>query len=173
MQGYGSNPQLVGIGLLAARLVLGLMMAAHGSQKLFGWFGGQGLQATGELFGRLGFTPGSVFATAAAVGEVVSGVLVAIGFLGPVGPALMIATMIVAMSVLLPNGVFAAKNGIELPLLYGAGAFGLALVGPGLYSLDSIIPITGSWPPKVVWAVVAVGVIGGLANVMIRKPRQV
>ncbi len=172
METYGSSAALVGIGLLVARLVLGLMMAAHGSQKLFGWFGGQGLQATGELFGKLGFTPGSVFATAAAVGEVVSGLLVAAGFLGPVGPALMIATMIVAMSVLLPNGLFAAKNGIELPLLYGTGAFGLALVGAGPYSVDALLPTTASWPPKVVWTVVAVGVIGGVANVMIRKPRQ-
>src|SRR5205823_3541045 len=83
-------------GLLVARLVLGLLMAAHGAQKLFGWFGGYGLTGTAGFFEQLGFRPGRLFAAAAAVGEVVSGVLVALGLFGPVGPALMLSVMIVA-----------------------------------------------------------------------------
>ena len=66
---YVPGSQTLSIGLLIARIVVGLLIAAHGSQKLFGWFGGHGLQATGELFGQLGFQPGGLFATAAATGE--------------------------------------------------------------------------------------------------------
>src|SRR5438270_1060458 len=83
-------------GLLIVRIVIGLHMAAHGSQKAFGWFGGYGLTASGGFFEGLGFRPGRPFATAAAVGELISGILVTLGFLGPVGPALMLSVMIVA-----------------------------------------------------------------------------
>ena len=66
-------------GLLALRLVLGLGMAAHGSQKLFGWFGGHGLAATGGFFETIGFRPGRLFALAAGVTEFASGLLMAAG----------------------------------------------------------------------------------------------
>src|SRR5216117_3626238 len=89
--------QTLGIGLLFARVIIGLLMAAHGAQKLFGWFGGYGLSKTGEFFVGLGFRPGKTFAAAASLTEVSSGLLVAFGFLGPIGPALMISVMIVAM----------------------------------------------------------------------------
>src|SRR6476660_3067 len=100
-------------GLLLVRVVIGLLMAAHGAQKLFGWFGGYGLQTTGEFMVQLGFPKqrGRLFAFAAGTGETVSGMLVALGFLGPIGPALMIAVMIVAMiTVHWHNGLFAMKN---------------------------------------------------------------
>ena len=107
-------------------------MSAHGSQKLFGWFGGHGLAGTGAFFEALGFRPGRAFALAAALGEIGGGALAAFGLLGPVGPALMLSVMIVAgISVHWHNGVFAMNNGIELPLLYAAGAVTIALTGPG------------------------------------------
>ena len=97
----------LGLGLLVARVVVGLLMAAHGSQKLFGWFGGYGLKVTGEFFTQLGFPAGVTFATLAAVAEITSGLLVALGLLGPVGPALMISVMIVAaITVHWEHGVF-------------------------------------------------------------------
>src|SRR4051812_9055176 len=106
-------------GLLLLRLVIGLLMAAHGSQKLFGWFGGHGLAAVAGMFESLGFRPGRFFAAAAAWSEFGSGLLMAVGLLGPVGPAIMLAVMIVAaISVHWRNGVFAMSNGIEVPLLY-------------------------------------------------------
>src|SRR3954454_2684224 len=83
-------------GLLLARITLGTLMAAHGAQKLFGWFGGYGLTATAGFFEGLGFRPGRLFAGAAAVSEVGSGVLLAIGFLEPVAAAVMLSVMIVA-----------------------------------------------------------------------------
>src|SRR5438477_6575948 len=85
------------IGLLLVRLVFGGLMAAHGSQKLFGWLGGYGLTGTGTFFEQLGFRPGRLFAAAAGVTEVLGGVLVAVGFGGPIGPAFMVSVMLVAV----------------------------------------------------------------------------
>ena len=167
---YVAHPQMAAVGLLIARLVLGLLMAAHGSQKLFGWFGGRGLNATGEYFVHLGFRPGRLFATAAAVGELASGLLVAVGFLGPVGPALMIAVMLVAaVSANWANGLFATSNGIEVPLLYATGALGLALLGPGPYSLDALLDMALTWTPRLTWVVLAIGILGALANLLVRR----
>src|SRR4051812_21522646 len=105
------------LGLLVARVVIGLIMAAHGAQKLLGWFGGHGLEKTGAGFAQLGFHPGRAFAAAASLTEIVSGILVATGFLGPIGPALMISVMIVAIiTVHWQHGLFAEAHGIELPL---------------------------------------------------------
>jgi putative oxidoreductase len=168
---YVIDPQMLGIGLLVVRLVLGLLMAAHGAQKLFGWFGGYGLNATGEFMVQLGFPSGRAFASAASMGEIASGLLVAFGFLGPIGPALMISVMIVAaVTVHLKNGVFATSNGIELPLLYGAGALAIALAGFGPYALDALFGITTLWTPRIVALVLAIGVVGGLGNLLIRRP---
>jgi len=167
---YLPDARMIGGALLIGRVVLGLLMAAHGTQKLFGWFGGYGLNATGEFFVQLGFPSGRLFATAASAGEVISGLLMALGLLGPVGPALMLSIMIVAaVTVHWQNGVFAAGNGIELPLLYASGAFAIALSGFGPFSLDALFGLTHIWTPKLVWATLAVGIVGGVANLMIRR----
>jgi putative oxidoreductase len=162
---------LLSAGLLVARIVLGLLMAAHGSQKLFSWFGGHGLAGTGGFFESLGFRPGRTFAAAAGLAEFVSGLLIATGFLGPVGPAIMLSVMIVAaVSVHVQHGVFASANGIEVPLLYGVGAVALALTGPGAYSLDALLGITTLGTPALVLAVLAAGIVGGIGNLVLRRP---
>ena len=167
---YATDPQTLGLGLLVGRLVIGLLMAAHGAQKLFGWFGGYGLNATGEFMVQLGFPSGRFFASTAAVTEVVSGLLVALGLFGPIGPALMLSVMIVAaISVHWQNGVFAMKNGIELPLLYAAGALAIALAGPGEFSLDALLGIGSIWTPRVTALALAVGAMGGVGNLMVRR----
>ena len=155
-------------GLLLARMVFGLVMAAHGSQKLFGWFGGYGLAGTGGFFESLGFRPGRLFAAAAGGTEFVAGVLVALGLLGPLGPALIISVMIVAIATVhWSHGLFAQNNGIELPLLNVAAAAAIALIGNGAYSLDAVAGL--SWPVEVVWIALGLGVLGGFANLAIRK----
>ena len=155
-------------GLLLARLVFGLLMAAHGSQKLFGWFGGHGIAGTGGFFESLGFRPGRFFAAAAGTTEFIGGLLIAFGVLGPLGPAMVIATMIVAMATVhWPNGIFAQNGGIEVPLLYAVGAAALALIGYGAHSLDAVLQL--SWSAPVIWTVLALGVLGGAANLAIRK----
>ena len=158
-------------GLFIVRAVTGALMAAHGSQKLFGWFGGYGLDGTGGFFESLGFRPGRLFAAAAAFSESVGGLLIALGFLGPVGPALVLAVMIVAaVSVHWHNGLFATANGIELPLLYGTIAVLLALSGPGAYSLDALFGLIPFWTPELSWGALLVGVVGGVANLAARRP---
>jgi putative oxidoreductase len=155
-------------GLLLARMVFGLLMAAHGTQKLFGWFGGYGLAGTGGFFEQLGFKPGRLFAAAAGGTEVVAGLLVAFGLLGPLGPALIISVMVVAMATVhWQHGLFAQTNGIEVPLLYAVAAAALALTGPGAYSLDALVGL--SWSAEVAWIALGAGVLGGVANLAIRK----
>jgi len=157
-------------GLLLARLVIGSLMAAHGTQKLFGWFGGYGLTGTGGFFEGLGFRPGRFFAATASIAEIASGVLVLLGLLGPIGPALMISVMVVAaVSVHWPN-VFAQSNGIEVPLLYGATAAALALTGFGAYSLDHALGLSQVWTPALSWIVLGIGILGGIANLGLRRP---
>ena len=155
-------------GLLLARMVFGLLMAAHGSQKLFGWFGGYGLAGTGGFFESLGFRPGRFFAAAAGATELSAGLLVALGVLGPLGPALIVSVMIVAMATVhWQHGLFAQNNGIEVPLLYAVAAVAIALTGPGAYSLDGLLG--ASWPSGVAWTALALGVLGGVANLAVRK----
>ena len=159
------------IGLLLARVVLGLMMAAHGSQKLFGWFGGHGLAGTAGFFDSMGFRPGRFFAALASTTEIVGGLLLVAGFLGPVGPALMISVMVVAAaSMHWKNGIFASTNGIEVPLLYGVVAAALLLTGPGVYSLDAVLGLGNLSTPILQWAALAIGVIGGTGNLLARRP---
>jgi putative oxidoreductase len=161
----------VALGLLVARIGFGLMMAAHGSQKLFGWFGGHGLAGTAAFFDTIGFRPGRFFATLASATEVISGLLLTLGLLGPVGPALMISVMIVAARTMhWPNGVFAATNGIEVPLLYGVVALALLFTGPGAYSLDAMLGLGALTTPVVTWSALIIGVVGGLGNLAIRRP---
>jgi putative oxidoreductase len=166
MDNFGADLTTLGIGLLIARVIIGLVMAAHGTQKLFGWFGGYGLSATSEFMVTIGFNQGRTFAAMASIVEITSGVLVALGFLGPVGPALMISVMTVAaITVHWKNGLFAAKNGIEIPLLYASAALVFAVVGYGPWSLDAMVGINDPWVPSYTWIVIAVGILGGLGNV--------
>ena len=114
----------------AARVVIGGYIAAHGAQKLFGWFGGRGLEATSQGFGRMGLAPARQMATLAGVSEVAGGVLTATGIADPLGPIAVAGTMVVAVAAHRKSGPFANKGGFELPLanlalaavLAGAGA---------------------------------------------------
>lgn len=157
-------------GILIARLVIGLIMAAHGAQKAFGWFGGYGLAGTGAFFENLGFKPGRLFAAAAAYGEIVSGLLIAAGFLGPIGPALLLSVMVVAaVSVHWTHGFFAQSNGIELPLLYAIVGVTLALTGPGRYSLDALLGLGWLSSPQIVWSALGAAALGAAGNLAVRR----
>ena len=171
---YVTDAVTLGAGLLLGRLIFGVLMAAHGAQKLFGWFGGYGLAGTAGFFEQLGFRPGRVFVVTASLSEVLSGILIALGLFGPVGPALLLSVMIVAaVSVHWGHGLFAGTNGIEVPLLYAAGAVALALTGYGPFSLDAVLGIEHIWTPGLKVAVLAVGAVGGVANLLARRSATV
>jgi len=158
-------------GILLIRLIVGLGIAAHGSQKLFGWFGGYGLKGTGGFFETLGFRPGPAFAFLAGCGEFGGGVLIALGFLGPVGAMLVTGTMVVAiMTVHISKGFFASNGGYEVPLIYAAAAFATAFAGPGTLSLDNALGLQAWDSAYYAWIALGLGVIGGLANLLLRRP---
>lgn len=158
------------MGLFLARLVVGLGLAAHGAQKLFGWFGGYGIKGTGGFMETLGFRPGAAFAVAAGLGELAGGVLTAAGLFGALGPALMIAVMLVAIgSVHVGRGFFAQNNGVELPLLYLAGALAFAFLGEASYTLDRALGLTVFSTPGEAWALVGAAVVAAGLALAVRR----
>ncbi|MDA8409188.1 MAG: DoxX family protein [Treponema sp.] len=131
---------LSSIGLLILRLMLGLVLAAHGSQKLFGWFGGYGIKGTGGWMESIGIKPGALFATLAGLGEFLGGLGVAVGLLTPIAAAGIVVVMLVAIvSAHKGKGLWNTNGGYEYPLLLIAGAIALALTGAGSISLDAIL----------------------------------
>lgn len=133
-------PKLKDVGLLAARGVLGSYMVAHGSQKLFGAFGGHGLEGTGQGFEMLGLSPGKPMAALAGVTELSGGVLTTTGALHPLGPMQVAGTMVVASAVHRKGGPFATDGGWELPFMDLTLAALLGCVGPGAIKLGPPLP---------------------------------
>ena len=124
-------------GLLAMRLGVGGAVAAHGAQKLFGWFGGYGPTGTGQFMDSLGFPgDGKRNAILSGIAEFGGGTLLALGMgTAPAGAAVT-GNMTVAASTHAPNGFFNTEGGLELPATYGLVAAALALTGPGRFSVD-------------------------------------
>jgi putative oxidoreductase len=125
--------------LLIMRLVVGLTMAAHGAQKLFGWFGGQGLRGTAGMFAALGFRPPIAAALLGGTCEFGGGLLLAAGLGTPLGAAAIAGVMFVATALVNgPKGFFNIKGGCEFNLVLAGTAIGAAF-GPGRWSLDAAL----------------------------------
>ncbi|MFD3717185.1 DoxX family protein [Streptomyces sp. NPDC058674] len=156
------------VGLLLLRVVLGLTMAAHGTQKLFGWFGGGGISGTGSFFTASGYPAGDAMAVLAGLTETLGGLGLAVGLLTPLAGAAVVGTMINAIAV---HGVgsFFAPEGIEYVLLLTAGAAALALTGPGRYAVDRFLPVLRSHRLAHGALAVAVGVIIGGVLLLVRN----
>lgn len=122
------------------RIAAGLFLIPHGAQKLFGWFGGSGLDATITGFGKMGFEPGWLTAPLVAGVEFFGGILIAIGlFTRPAALAAAIMLLVAAMAVHLPNGFFWGKGGYEYPLLWAVLCAAIAIRGAGRFSVDSAV----------------------------------
>jgi putative oxidoreductase len=119
------------LGLLITRTIFGSYLAVHGAQKLFGSFGGYGLDATGNAFGAMGLKPGKLMATVAGASELGGGVLTATGIADPLGPLAIAGTMVVASTVHRKQGPLSTNGGFELPLTNFAVAVALLCAGPG------------------------------------------
>jgi putative oxidoreductase len=161
---------MAAIGLLIARLIVGIAMAAHGTQKAFGWFGGHGLKGTGGFFESMGYRPGLLFAGLASYGEIAGGLLTALGLFGPMGPALIVLVMVVAAgSMHVKNGFFASKNGFELNAFYVAAALALTFGGPGALSLDGVLGLERYFSAPFDAMVIGAGFVIGLISLMLRR----
>jgi len=157
------------IGILLLRLTVGLALAAHGSQKVFGWFGGYGPDATGQFMEQLGFSPGRRHAMAAGLAEVIGGLLLAVGLLTPLAAAVIASVMLVAAATVhWKNGFFIMGGGYEFNLVLGVAALSVAFTGPGAVSLDHVI---GYAPEGAAWGVGAavVAVLGALGQLAQRR----
>ena len=160
------------LALLAARITLGSIIAAHGAQKLFGWFRGYGIDGTSKFLESLGFRPGRTFAYLAGWTELIAGLLTAVGLLGPVGPALVVSVMIVAIfTVHWKGGLFLQNNGYEYALTTGVLALLLAFTGPGAYSVDALVGF--GIGQGLTTAVVLGSLLAGGAHVVLRRPAEI
>jgi putative oxidoreductase len=161
------------IALLLARTVTGGAIAAHGAQKAFGWFGGPGPDGTAKLMDGIGLRPGTTFGRAAALTELGAGSLIAVGFGGAIGPAMLVSTMTVAAeTVHRKNGFFAQKNGVELPVLYLAAAVAIAGGGFGRFSVDEALGLAKYRSHLLTGLALAAG-IGAATAILLRRETPV
>ncbi|KUO19221.1 DoxX family membrane protein [Streptomyces dysideae] len=160
------------LGLLIMRLAVGVLLVGHGTQKLFGWFGGGGLEGTGQFFELSGYTAGKTMALIAGLTETLGGLGLTLGLLTPLAGAAVVGTMINAMTVNSGGGFFMMdqNGGMELDILVAATAAGLALAGPGRIAADRFLPVLRSH--RVVYGVSAVvlgAVTAGLVLLFVRN----
>ncbi len=157
------------LGLLILRLVVGGLMIGHGTQKLFGWFGGNGLRRTAGFLQSMGYRPGTPMAVIHGTAEAGGGLLLAAGFLTPLGAAAIGGVLFTAIvSVHWSSGVWNENGGLEFPLVLATSALTLAFVGPGRLSVDSALGIDLA---GMAWGLAALGlaVVASAATAGIRR----
>jgi putative oxidoreductase len=164
------------LGLLLLRLGTGGVLAAHGAQKLFGWFGGGGIEGTGAAMEAMGYAPGKQSAVMAGLAEAGGGALLALGLATPAAGAAAAGAMTGAAAVHAPNGFFAAGGGYEYAASLALTAAGLAVTGPGRLSLDHALghAVNRGWMVPAALAVTgaATAVVVGLRNRRVREAAE-
>ena len=164
------------LGLLLLRLGTGGVLAAHGAQKLLGWFGGHGIEGTGQFMESVGYAPGKASATAAGLAEMGGGTLLALGLATPAAGASAAGAMAGAAAVHAPNGFFNQEGGYEYAATLGLAAAGLAVTGPGRLSLDHALGhvLDRGWmvPATLGATGLATALVVGARNRRLRKPEQ-
>ena len=162
----------IAFGLLILRLVVGLTMAAHGAQKLFGVWGGSGMNGWTQVVQRLRMRPARPLAWISALSEFGGGLLLALGLLSPLGSLAIISAMLVAIATVhLSKGFWVTKGGYEFNLtLIGASA-ALAITGPGAYSFDNALRIHLPEPAAIILGTIAV--IAGVTVTLAGRSPQV
>lgn len=150
------------VGLLIIRVVIGGVMVFHGTEKLFGWWGGEGIAGAADFFGRQGFRPPRMMAAVAGLTETGGGLLLACGALTPLGAVMLVGTFVNILVLHLPNGLSRRRNGFEYELVLLAGTLGIAFAGSGSISVDAAAGLDLS-DPRWGWLVLGVGVLSGLA----------
>jgi putative oxidoreductase len=157
----------INVGFLILQVVVGLLVAGHGAQKLFGWFGGPGFAGTTAWIESLGLKPARFWAFVAGAAEFFGGLCTALGLLYPLGPLAIIAVMLMAIALVhAPKGLWVANGGGEYNLVLIAVAAVLGLAGPGSYALDRLFGIALPQPQSF-WiglVIVLIGLVAGLAS---------
>jgi len=144
------------IGTLLLRATVGGFFVGHGTQKLLGWFGGPGLEATAQGFDRMGMRPGRRNALAASLSETIGGVAIVLGLATPLAASTLVATMLTAINrVHLKNGPWNNNGGYEYNVVLIAALLALVEVGPGEQSLDHALGVERSGAD---WAALALAV---------------
>ena len=163
-------------GLLVLRIVVGLLLVGHGTQKLFGWFGGHGLTGTAAFFRSVGYWPPRLMARFAGGAELLGGAGLALGLVTPLAAAVVIGTMLnVAVAVHRRNGLWAADNGYEYPLMLATAAAAVGFTGAGSASLDAWIGLGGGGVATGLF-VIGLGLLTGSAILVSRiaaEPKRV
>ncbi|GHC55739.1 DoxX family protein [Streptomyces cinnamoneus] len=157
----------VSLGLLLLRLMLGIIMVGHGTQKLFGWFDGPGIDGVAKGFAALGYPAPKAMAVIAGLSETLGGLGLALGLLTPLAAAAVLGTMVNALGVTWDGGFFLPK-GVEFTLLVALSATALALTGPGRYSVDHHVPVLRE--NRLVYGVAAIvlALVAGAVFLLIR-----
>ncbi len=145
------------IALLIFRVVIGLTLAGHGAQKLFGWFGGPGPVKMRQGFEKQGYKPAWFWVSLAVVGELGGGLSLAFGFLTPLGAAGILGAMVMAARTHWKNGFFMQKGGYEYALTLAIASLAIGLIGPGSYALDALFGI--ALPEVLLFSVLAVAAL--------------
>ena len=163
---------MVAAGLLILRLVIGGILFGHGAQKVFGWWGGPGLNVWTQAMVRMRIRPARPWALISAFGEVGGGILLALGLLTPLACAAIASSMLVAIALVhLPKGFWVSKGGYEFNLSILAAVTALALIGPGNASLDAALRINLSQPLVLIGLAIAV-IAGAGAALVSRTPAE-
>ena len=163
---------MIALGLLILRLVVGLTIAGHGAQKLFGWWGGPGMTGWTQMVTKLRIRPAQPWAWIAALAEFGGGILLALGLLTPLAAVAIAGSMIIAIvTVHLPRGFWVTKGGYEYNLVVLAVMAALSLTGAGTYSLDQLLRIHFPQPLTVIVATIAL-IAGVTATLVTRSPQQ-
>ena len=154
------------LGQLALRLAVGGLLVGHGAQKLFGWFGGSGLEGTSGWLASIGYQPAKLWAALAGLSEFGGGALTALGLLHALGPIATLGSMAIAtLDLHGEHPIWAAEGGAELPITNMAAATASSLSGPGVFSLDRALDIHVPKP------VVTLAVLGVAAGVVVAEKR--
>lgn len=162
---------MTAFGLLILRVVVGLILAGHGAQKLFGWWGGAGMTGWTQTVQKLRIRPAQPWAWIAALAEFGGGILLALGLLSPLGSLAIAGSMLVAIATVhLSRGFWNAKGGYEFNLSLLAAVAALALTGPGTYSLDQALRIHLPEPAGVLIGTIAL-IIGVAVTLVTRSPQ--
>jgi putative oxidoreductase len=162
----------IALGLFILRIVAGLTIAAHGAQKLFGWFDGPGLEKWTQGVQAQGFKPPQLWTALVILGELGGGLSLALGFLTPLGAAGMVGVMVMAIAKAhWKNGFFNSKRGFEFPLQLLTAAVVIGIAGPGSYSLDALFGIV-FLNPLIFFVLVLLAIITDIIGFIISRSME-